>query len=52
MQLYFIVAQAKYTDPQTQLRYSLAEEFQTIRTMPNDIVAGYLTLRKAANPVG
>ena len=44
--------QAKYTDPQTQLRYSLAEEFQTIRALPSDIVAGYLNLRKAANPVG
>jgi len=43
---------AKYTDPQTQLRYSFAEEFETIRTLPSDIVAGYLGLRKAFNPVG
>merc|ERR1712071_375922 len=45
-------AVAKYTDPQTQLRYSFAEEFQTIRILPSDIVAGYLGLRKALNPVG
>jgi YL1 nuclear protein C-terminal domain len=49
---FILTFQAKYTDPQTQLRFSLAEEFQTIRTMPGDIIAGYLALRKAANPVG
>ena len=43
---------AKYTDPQTQLRYNCIDEYQTIQTLPSDIVAGYLTLRKAANPVG
>ncbi|XP_059481848.1 INO80 complex subunit C [Neocloeon triangulifer] len=38
---------AKYTDPQTKLRYSTSAEFSTIRSLPNDIVTGYLTLRKA-----
>ena len=38
---------ANYTDPQTKLNYAVSEEFQLIRKMPSDIVAGYLTLRKA-----
>ncbi|XP_032776503.2 INO80 complex subunit C [Daphnia magna] len=41
-----------YTDPHTHLRYAEAEEYQTIQTLPSDIVSGYLTLRKALNPVG
>ncbi|KAG8232575.1 hypothetical protein J437_LFUL012951 [Ladona fulva] len=43
---------AKYTDPQTKLYYANSEEFKTIRTLPSDIVSGYLTLRRASNPVG
>jgi len=38
---------AHYTDPQTKLNYSSAEEFQHIRTLPSDIVQGYLAVRKA-----
>lgn len=41
--------QAKYTDPQTKIRYANAEEFSRIKMLPSDIVAGYLALRKA-NP--
>lgn len=44
--------QGNYTDPHTHLRYAEAEEYQTIQTLPSDIVSGYLTLRKALNPVG
>ncbi|XP_022102330.1 INO80 complex subunit C-like isoform X2 [Acanthaster planci] len=40
---------AKYTDPQTKLRYADAEEFSRARMLPADIVTGLLTLRKA-NP--
>lgn len=43
---------APYTDPQTKLHYHNAEEFQTIRTMPSDLVAGYLALRGASSIVG
>ncbi|XP_037090435.1 INO80 complex subunit C-like [Pollicipes pollicipes] len=43
---------AKYTDPHTKLRYATAEEFKVIQSLPSDIVAGYLALRKAFNPVG
>ncbi|XP_063237476.1 INO80 complex subunit C [Bacillus rossius redtenbacheri] len=43
---------AKYTDPQTKLCYSMAEEFSTVRSLPMDITAGYLALRRANNPVG
>ncbi|EDV26780.1 uncharacterized protein TRIADDRAFT_22902, partial [Trichoplax adhaerens] len=39
---------AKYTDPQTKIRYSTSDEFKTIRTLPWDIVQGYLRLRNAA----
>ncbi|XP_023323310.1 INO80 complex subunit C-like [Eurytemora carolleeae] len=39
--------EAVYTDPQTRLNYSNAEEFQEIRRLPSDIVQGYLSLRKA-----
>ena len=38
---------ACYTDPHTKLNYSTAEEFKLIRKLPSDIVAGYLTLRRA-----
>ncbi|XP_054268933.1 INO80 complex subunit C [Macrosteles quadrilineatus] len=43
---------AKYTDPQTKLYYALAEEFSTVRNLPSDIIAGYLSLRGANNPIG
>jgi len=43
---------ALYTDPHSKLRYSTAEEYKLIQTLPSDIVAGYLALRKAFNPVG
>jgi YL1 nuclear protein C-terminal domain len=39
--------EAKYTDPQTKLRYATVEEYQIIKSLPNDIVTGYLALRKA-----
>ena len=32
--------EAVYTDPQTRLNYSNAEEFQEIRRLPSDIVQG------------
>ncbi|XP_077159077.1 INO80 complex subunit C [Paroedura picta] len=38
---------ANYTDPQSKLRFSTIEEFAYIRMLPSDVVAGYLTLRKA-----
>ncbi|EFX88802.1 hypothetical protein DAPPUDRAFT_191465 [Daphnia pulex] len=41
-----------YTDPHTHLRFAQADEYRTIQTLPSDIVSGYLTLRKASNPVG
>ncbi|KAK2188163.1 hypothetical protein NP493_142g01005 [Ridgeia piscesae] len=42
---------AKYTDPQTKIRYASTEEFSRIRMLPSDITAGYLSLRKANIPV-
>ncbi|XP_074656681.1 INO80 complex subunit C-like [Tubulanus polymorphus] len=42
---------ALYTDPQTKLRYTTIDEFTRIRTLPVDIITGYLTLRKANTPV-
>ncbi|XP_060601322.1 INO80 complex subunit C-like [Ruditapes philippinarum] len=42
---------AKYTDPQTKLRYTTAEEFSRIKMMPSDLVTGCLTLRRANIPV-
>nr|CAD7203731.1 unnamed protein product [Timema douglasi] len=43
---------AKYTDPQTKLHFAVAEEFGTVRSLPMDITAGYLSLRRANNPMG
>lgn len=43
---------APYTDPQTKLRYHNAEEYQTVRTLPSDLTAGYLALRGASNIIG
>lgn len=42
---------ASYTDPQTKLRYSTSDEFSRIRTLPADIINGYLTLRKVSPAV-
>ncbi|XP_033110236.1 INO80 complex subunit C-like [Anneissia japonica] len=39
--------EAKYTDPQTKLRYTNAEEYSRISLLPMDIVNGLLSLRKA-----
>lgn len=39
---------ANYTDPQTKLRFTSAEEFSYIRLLPTDVVTGYLALRKAS----
>jgi len=38
---------APYTDPHTKLNYSSTEEYQHIRTLPSDIVQGFLAVRKA-----
>lgn len=40
--------EAKYTDPQTKLRYANASEFQFIRTLQPEAINAYLALRKAA----
>lgn len=43
---------AKYKDPQTSLYYATHEEFSTVRSLPSDIITGYLTLRGSYNPIG
>ncbi|KAI9589396.1 INO80 complex subunit C [Glossina fuscipes] len=43
---------APYMDPQTKLYYHNAEEFRIIRSLPSDIIQGYLALRGATNVVG
>lgn len=43
--------QAKYVDPPTKLYYSNANEFCTVRSLPSDIISGYLTLRGEHNPI-
>lgn len=40
-----------YTDPQTKLHYHNSEEYQTIKTLPSDLTAGYLALRGATSIV-
>ncbi|KFM64630.1 hypothetical protein X975_09204, partial [Stegodyphus mimosarum] len=40
--------EAKYTDPQTKLRFANASEFQLIRTLQPEAINAYLSLRKAA----
>ncbi|XP_058058314.1 INO80 complex subunit C [Anopheles bellator] len=42
---------APYTDPHSKLRFHNAEEYQTIRTFPMDLTAGYLALRGATSIV-
>ena len=39
---------AKYKDPTTQLLYHDLDEFALIKTFSNDIINGYLELRKAS----
>lgn len=39
---------AKYTDPQTKLRYSSSAEFRVIRQLPYDRMQAYLGLRNAS----
>jgi len=36
---------AKYTDPLTGIFFSTSEEFHLIRSLPSDIIQGYLALR-------
>uniref|UniRef100_A0A8C4QPI2 INO80 complex subunit C n=1 Tax=Eptatretus burgeri TaxID=7764 RepID=A0A8C4QPI2_EPTBU len=38
---------APYSDPLTKLRFATAEEFSRLRSLPPDVAAGYLALRKA-----
>ncbi|KAH6813302.1 chromatin-remodeling complex subunit [Perilla frutescens var. frutescens] len=40
--------EAPYIDPRTKLRYANAEVFKVIRSLPNEYVQRYLTLRNAA----
>lgn len=40
--------QAPYYDPKTNLRYANTDVFKTIRSLPNDYVQRYLSLRNAA----
>lgn len=40
--------EAKYTDPQTKLRFANANEFQFLRTLQPESINAYLSLRKAA----
>ncbi|OWM83974.1 chromatin-remodeling complex subunit ies6 [Punica granatum] len=40
--------EAPYLDPRTKLRYANTEVFKIIRSLPNDHVQRYLSLRNAA----
>ncbi|KAK4804186.1 hypothetical protein SAY86_004003 [Trapa natans] len=40
--------EAPYVDPRTKLRYANTEVFKIIRSLPNDHVHRYLSLRNAA----
>lgn len=42
---------AKYTDPQTKLRYANVEEYAMLRLLSPDQINGYLILRRASLPV-
>lgn len=37
--------QAKYKDPLSGLLFSSSEEFRLLRSLPPDIISGYLALR-------
>lgn len=39
--------EAHYTDPHTKLNFAVSNEYKVIKKLPSDIVAGYLTLRRA-----
>ncbi|KAG8188236.1 hypothetical protein JTE90_018826 [Oedothorax gibbosus] len=39
--------EAKYTDPQTKMRFANADEFKLIRTLQPESVNAFLSLRKA-----
>ncbi|KAH9503292.1 INO80 complex subunit C [Bulinus truncatus] len=39
--------EAKYTDPQTKMRYTNTDEYRRVKLLPSDIIAGCLQLRKA-----
>lgn len=43
---------ASYTDPQSKLNFHNSEEFVTVRSLPSDLTAGYLSLRGASSIVG
>ncbi|RUS70961.1 hypothetical protein EGW08_021279 [Elysia chlorotica] len=43
--------EAKYTDPQTKMRYANTDEYRRVRMLPGDIVSGCLQLRKAKSLV-
>ena len=44
--------QARYTDPETKLRYHSAAEYAVIKTLTPNVVSHYLALRGAAsNPI-
>eukprot|EP00761_Pharyngomonas_kirbyi_P013302 gb/GECH01013329.1/.p1 GENE.gb/GECH01013329.1/~~gb/GECH01013329.1/.p1 ORF type:complete len:119 (+),score=22.69 gb/GECH01013329.1/:1-357(+) len=43
--------EAKYKDPRTQLRYCSADQFQSIRELPEHTVQEYLSLRKAGSSI-
>ncbi|XP_011187762.1 INO80 complex subunit C [Zeugodacus cucurbitae] len=43
---------APYTDPHSKLRYANSDEYAVVKTLPSDIVAGYLALRGASSIVG
>ena len=47
-----IAMQARYTDPETKLRYHSAAEYAIIKTLTPNVVSHYLALRGAAsNPI-
>ncbi|GFO34284.1 LOW QUALITY PROTEIN: ino80 complex subunit c [Plakobranchus ocellatus] len=39
--------EARYTDPQTKMRFANADEYGRVRMLPGDIISGCLQLRKA-----
>ena len=38
-------------DPNTKLYFANSDEYATVQTLPNDIVAGYLAIRKAPSVI-
>ncbi|CAL1537661.1 unnamed protein product [Lymnaea stagnalis] len=39
--------EAKYTDPQTKMRFANSDEYRRVKLLPSDIITGCLQLRKA-----